>query len=108
MPLIQNHNRGGLGGLVFNSPFEIIGARWNSSPHQGNQNHNGKISKAVPAEFGMRRACYQGIDASVKRWNEFGDRAFCFGEFRVVQGDVVVSRQAGRMCWYIAGGGGLV
>ena len=28
---------------------------WNSSPHQGNQNHNGNISKAVPAKFKIHR-----------------------------------------------------
>ena len=33
------------------NPFEIIRTQWNSSSHESNQNHNGKISKAGPATF---------------------------------------------------------
>ena len=46
------------GKLVFNSPFEIIMARWNSSAHQSNQNHNGKFSKVVPVTFKIHRKLY--------------------------------------------------
>ena len=44
-------NKRRLEGLVFNKPFEIIRTLWNSSAHQSNQEHNGIISKAVPARF---------------------------------------------------------
>ena len=44
--------------LVFSKPFEIIRTRWNSSAHQGNQNHNGEISMAVPATFKIHRTRY--------------------------------------------------
>ena len=40
---------------IFNNPFEIIRTQCNSSAHQGNQNYNGKVSKAVPATFQIHR-----------------------------------------------------
>ena len=42
--------KGSLESLVFNNPFEIIRTWWNLNPHQSNQNHNGKMSKAVEVQ----------------------------------------------------------
>ena len=46
--------------LVFNNPFKVVRTGWNSSAQQSNQNHNGKISKAVPATFKINRLKYSG------------------------------------------------
>ena len=45
--------------------FEIIRTRWNSSAHQGNQNHNLKISKEVPAAFKIHRTQYTATSVVV-------------------------------------------
>ena len=44
--------------MVLNDPFETIRTQWNSSPHLSNQNHNGKISKEVPAKFKIHCTYY--------------------------------------------------
>ena len=46
--LIQSHHKmkSSKSG-IYNNPFEIIRTRWNSSPCQSNQNHNGKTSNEI-------------------------------------------------------------
>ena len=50
LPLIQTHYKLKSGKVSVKNPLEIIRTGWNSSSHQGNQNHIGKISKAAPSE----------------------------------------------------------
>ena len=59
------------GSLVFSNPFEIIRTLWTSSAHQSNQNHNGKISKAVLATFKINRTEYTKLVPST-----FGNAKF--------------------------------
>ena len=44
--------------LIFNNPFEIIRTRSTSIAHQSNQNHGGKISKAVLATCKIHHTLY--------------------------------------------------
>ena len=65
-----------LDSLVFKNPFEIIRTRLNWSSHQSNQNHNGKISKVVPAMFKINRTQYSGprADENFPLFSSLSDR----------------------------------